>query len=499
MQALMGIDLGTSSVRAMVYSIEEGVLSVKGRAYDVAIPQAGWAEQDPDMWYTNLVQTIQAALEESGVASSAIQGISFSGQMHGLVCVDKNGTPLRPAILWPDLRSAKEIEAIYSDLGTDFIREQTQNNISTGFLLASLVWMQKNEPETFAKIDKVMLPKDYVKYKLTGHIVTDYSDAAGSLAFDNNKLGWSKPLLNKLGLPIEIFPPCESSLFTVGFVSGEASAETGLSTDTKVINGGSDQCMQGIGSGVITDGIFSSNIGTGGQISTSITTPVFDEQMRVSTFAHVMPGKLNVMGACLSSGASLKWLGQQVINTADYAALDAEAAKLPAGSEKLLFLPYLSGERTPHFDPHARGVFFGLNLKHNQYHMARAVMEGVAFSLRNCMDVITGDMGIACQTMIASGGGANSDLWMQIQSDIFERDIYRSKTKEQACIGAVATAAVACGIFKDYNQAVEKLVEMDDKPFTPIAENVAVYNELYDIFLDLYTANKELFNRLYSV
>lgn len=495
---LLGIDLGTSSVKTMLMSEDGETAAVAGEAYDIDIPKAGYAEQNPDMWYEKTALTIKSCLHQSGVSQAEIKGVSFSGQMHGLVCVDKCGRTVYPAIIWPDTRTGQSITHMYEKAGAEFIAGHTQNTITAGFLIASLYWLYENCQDVYEKIDKVMLPKDYVKFRLTGEIVTDYSDAAGSLAFDNVKLSWSKELIEKLGLRYDIFPDCRKSTEHIGDISAKASEETGLNPGTPVINGGSDQCMQGIGNGIIEDGIFAANIGTGGQISTTSAVPVYDRLLRTNTFAHVVEDRWNIMGACLSSGVSLKWLKQNIIGVDDYHTINKEGAKLPEGSEGLIFLPYLSGERTPHQNPDARGIFFGLSMKHNRYHMARAVMEGVAYSLRDCLEVVQGT-GVKCRKIIASGGGANSELWLQIQADVFNQELYKSTTKEQACLGAAITAGVGLGIYPGFDEACRRLVRLDDKVYLPEEESVKKYQEYYGLFKEIYSANKELFNGLKQI
>ena len=380
-------------------------------------------------------------------------------------------------------------------MGTDFVTENVQNRISAGFLLGTLYWMYENNRELYDRIYKVMLPKDYVKMRLTGEILTDYSDAAGSTAFDNVKMQWAVPLIRKLGLDETKFPRCEASTYVVGGLTEEAAKDTGLPTSVKVVNGGADQCMQGIGNGIIEDGILACNIGTGGQISTSISRPLYDRKLRTNTFAHVLNGKWNLMGAALSSGSSLKWFMQQIIGTEDYGELNRETAAISPGSEGLIFLPYLVGERTPHQDALARGMFCGLTLKHGKYHMCRSVMEGVTYSLRDCMNVLL-ENGVECRKVIASGGGANSPVWLQMQADILEQPIYRSMTAEQACVGAALTAGVGTGIYSSFSEACGRMVKLDDTVYEPIPENVKRYREYYEIFRELYSRNKEMFAAL---
>lgn len=495
---LLGIDLGTSGVKVMLMSENGELAAIAGQEYDMDIPKPGYAQQDPDMWYEKTIMTIKKCLSKAPIDKPKIEGISFSGQMHGLVCVDKSGRPIYPAIIWPDARTGQTIGHIYEKAGAAFIAGQTQNKITTGFLIASLYWLYENCPDVYEKIDKVLLPKDYIKFRLTGEIVTDYSDAAGSLAFDNMKLSWSRQLIEKLGLAYNLFPACHKSTDIIGTISHKASLETDLEQGLKVVNGGSDQCMQGIGNGIIKDGIFAANIGTGGQISTTSAVPVYDKLLRTNTFAHVVDGRWNIMGACLTSGASLKWLNRNITGVNDYELLNENGKKIPAGSEGLIFLPYLSGERTPYQNPCAKGVFFGLSLKHDKYHMARAVMEGVAYSLKDCMAVVQGT-GIPCRKIIASGGGAGSELWLQILADVLETEIYKNTKTEQACMGAAITAGVGLGIFSGFEEACSKVVRLKDKVYTPDEASVERYREYYGLFQEIYASNEKLFGRLWKM
>jgi len=493
MPFFLGIDLGTSSVKALLLDSESGNIFTEAEDYDVDIPQINRAEQNPDVWWKQTCSAVRKVLRGSGVDPALIMALSFSGQMHGLVTLDKDNHIVHPAIIWSDARCADIIKDIYSKFGGDFIKKNVQNKIASGFLLPSLCWLKLNEEGAYRRTAAVMLPKDYIKYKLCGNICTDYSDAAATLAFDNIRLRWSQPLLGALDIDENIFPRCLPSLEQAGEVTRAASEECGLKKGTSVISGGADQCMQGIGNGIISGGVFSCNTGTGAQISTCVPEPVFDTEGRVSTFAHVIPGRWNVQGSVLSAGAALKWLASSVIGFSDYKALDAGAAKTRPGADGLLFLPYLAGERTPVMDSTARGIFFGLGFGHNRFHLARAVMEGVAFALRDCLDLIVSGMGIRMEKIIASGGGAKSPLWLQIQADILETPLARTKTAEQAALGAAINAAVAARAFNSYGEACGKLVQTEDKICEPHKEYASLYREKKEIYNALYRQNKALF------
>lgn len=490
MASLLGIDLGTSSVRAMLVRDDGQRLALAGTDYDVDIPAPGRAEQNPDMWVEKACDVVRKAIAGAGVSDDDVAALSFSGQMHGLVCVGKDGAPLRPAIIWQDQRSKECIDAIYARFDRGRIGGLIQNSIAAGFLVASLCWVKQYEPETYRKIWKVMLPKDYLKFRLSGRITTDYSDASGAAAFDNAALRWSEELLALLDLDPALFPECLPATECVGAVAPDAAKRFGLSPETKVVNGGADQCMQAIGNGIVQDGVFSSNIGTGGQISAAVDRPLFDAALRTNTITHVMPDRWTIMGASLCSGAAMKWLAKRILRVDDFRALDAEAASVPPGSGGLIFLPYLVGERTPHLDPDARGMFCGLTLGHDRGNLVRAVMEGVAFALRDSLDIILG-LGVRCERMIASGGGANSPLWLQIQADVFNRDVHRSLNSEQACLGAAITAGVGSGVFPGFAETCERLVEFDTRVYRPCERNVALYEKMHRIFQDMYGQNRE--------
>jgi xylulokinase len=495
MALVVGIDLGTSSVRAMLLNTETHQTQVSGEAYDISFPHSGWAEQEPAEWYEKTCAAIKKLLAIANVAPKEIRAISFSGQMHGLVCLDEHKEPLCPAIIWSDQRSAAAIRKIYDVLGDSFVVSQTQNTIATGFLIASLYWLFENDRETYKRIKYILLPKDYIKFRLSSRIATDYSDAAGSAAFDNIKLRWAVRLIEALGMQADIFPECLPSGAVIGSVTEKAARETGLERGIPVVNGGADQCMQAIGNGILSDGVFACNIGTGGQISTSASMPLYDSKLRVSAFAHAVPGKWNIMAAILNAGVSLKWLGKQILGTGDYQALDRGAEKTPPGCEGLIFLPYLGGERILK-DPDARGVFFGLTGRHDKYYMVRAVMEGVVFALRMGLDIIVNDIGIPCKKIIAAGGGAAGAFWPQIQADILEQPVVRNLTVEQACLGAAIVAGVGVGLYQDASTAAKELVRYDNRIFEPRQNLQSLYRDYYALFQELYERNQDLFKKI---
>lgn len=491
----MSIDLGTSSVRAFLADFDRRAYCACGETYEVIIPRIGCAEQDPQEWYEKTALSIRRVLAKSGADPRDIAAVSFSGQMHGMVALDDSGEPVMNAAIWLDQRSGALIDEIYAKAGEELVRDNTQNRIAAGFLVGTLYWLKTREPELYVHVRNVMLPKDYIKYRLCGAITTDYSDAAGSLAFDNRRLCWAEPLLNALGLDVSLFPRLCPSTEVVGRIGAQAAADTGLSRDTLVVNGGGDTFMQAVGNGIVREGVVASNIGTAGQMSATVRRFVYDPKLRTSTFAHVLPGCWHLMGGCLNSGVSLKWITRKVLEEQDYGAVNRAVESRPAGTKGLFFLPYLTGERTPHMDPNARGVFMGLTLDHGRADMERAVMEGVVYALKDCLNVLI-EAGARCERIVAAGGGARSDVWLQIQADIFEQDVYRSASKEQACLGAALTAAVGAGAFRDFEEACDRAVDAPTVVFHPEPENVAVYRRAYPIFRDIYVQNREIFARI---
>lgn len=495
MAYLMGIDLGTSSVKTIIMDAEGCVIGLAQAGYDIQTPLPGYAEQDPEIWWQQTCLTIRQAIKQADISNDDISAVGLSGQMHGMVLTDKNGKPLRPAIIWCDQRSKTEVEHIYSLIGTKRLGELTLNPVATGFQTPSLLWVKKHQPEIYEQTYQVLLPKDYIRLKLTGEFFSDITDASSTLAFDTAHLCWCEELLDALNLDKNKYPPVGNPCDLGGNVTAEAQRETGLKKGTSVTLGGGDQPMQAIGNGIVETGTVSCTIGTGGQLFTPIHTPTHDPQLRTHTFCHAVPGTWNIMGATLNAGLSLKWLNRNVLPELNFKQLDEGAIGIKAGSESLLFLPYLTGERTPHFDSSASASFFGLTLRHDRFHMARAVMEGVVFALRDSLEIFK-SLGLAADHVIASGGGAQSKLWLQIQADIFGCEVYTTQSTEQACTGAAITAGVGCGIYSSIPQACKAIIKTSDRPVVPNPENVKIYEALYPIFQELYQTNKSLMRRI---
>ncbi|MDR2523565.1 MAG: xylulokinase [Synergistaceae bacterium] len=497
MAFLLGIDIGTSSTKTVLMDWEGTPLSLSQEEYSFDIPREGWAEQDAEVWWGAVCHTTKDALRKAGVPASHLDGIGFSGQMHGLVPLDSRGKPLRKAIIWCDQRSIAQVEKIHSFLGAEKFGAVTCNPIATGFQLASLLWMKENEPGLYARIRHVLLPKDYVRYRMTGHLSTDITDASGTLALDVPQGRWAQEILRELGLNAEFYPSIFVPDEEAGVVTSNAARAAGLKTGISVFHGGADQVMQAIGNGIIAPGQVSVTIGTGAQVFSPIASPFYDKALRSHTFNN--RDGWYFMGAALAGGLSLKWLRDKIFPAGtSYQDMIGLAEKVPPGSEGLVFLPYLAGERTPHMNPYARGMFFGLQLNHSAGHLVRAVMEGVVFSLKDCLSVFY-ELGQECKHVVASGGGARSALWLQIQADILGRPVYTSQMTEQASVGAAITAGVGAGVYADYLQACSTVIRWNDQPYLPIRENAGAYEEYYRLFQDLYTANKDSMYRLSSV
>lgn len=494
MALLMGIDLGTSSLKTLVIDEAGHVIASSARDYQFASPYNGYAEHDPEEWWQACCETIQEVIQK-GVKPSDIVGVSFSGQMHGLVMLDKDKKSIRPAILHCDARSSIQVERMKSVLGIEKNKELVMNPIYSGFLLPSLLWVRDNEPENYEKIKYVCLPKDYIKFRLTGEITSDYSDASATLAFDIIKGCWSKEILQMFQISEEIFPPCFDTDTAVGKVSAQAAKETGMTTETIVVAGGGDQVMQGIGNGITYLGGSSVNIGTSGQVSFQSDRPILNPSLSTNTFCGYKKGRWITMGAIMNAGLSLKWCNS-LLGQSDYTAINKAVSSVLPGSNGVIFLPYLNGERTPHLNPDISGEFIGVNINTGPAELTRAVMEGVAFALNQCIE-LCGALGLKTKDyMVASGGGSRSEPWLQLQSDIYNIPLRVMETEEQASLGAAIAAGVGAGIYKDIEEGCRKTVKYKNMEVVPNADNHIIYEEYYQIFKDAYVAGSDVLKKV---
>lgn len=492
---IAGIDLGTSSVKVLIMKETGKVLGMGHVGYEVVTPKMSYAEQNPQVWWKSVKQAAQEAIANAGIHSEEISCIGLTGQMHGVVALDKENEPVAPAIIWMDQRSAEEAKEIKT-LAAELLDTELLNQPGAGMMICSLLWLKRNRPQMYDKIQKVMLPKDYIRYRLTGNIGSDYSDACATLAFSVKHKVWCWELIRRVGLKEDIWPTVHESFEVAGNISKQAAMETGLSEHTKVVFGSGDSSAQLTGNGVIEEGVMACNIGTASQLAVVVNTPLYDKQMRLQTWCHTVPEQWYVQGGTLNGGSTLSWLKKKILkDERTYSELDAEAAQTPAGAEGLIFLPFLAGERTPFMDPYAKGVYFGMGMKHEQAHIIRATMEGVMFNLKECTMVLD-EMNIKRTKLISSGGAAKGVTWKQIQADILEMPVYTTKTEEEACCGAAIFGAVGCGLYKNIKEACGVIVEINDKPVEPILENMKRYRNQQEIFKELYLKVRELYPRL---
>ncbi len=479
----MGIDLGTSSVKTIIMDEEGMALQICSRGYSIDVPQEGFAEQSPKGWWEATADAISEAIRTSGVPSCEIKGVGLSGQMHGTVLIDKEHHAMGPAIIHCDQRSQEQVNRVYETIGKEALHAVTKNPLFPGFQFATSLWLLDNEPERYARASLVLSPKDYIRLQLTGEAASEYSDASATLAFDMQNNGWAYELIAKTGLDENKFPRLFPSLDIAGLVTEKASFRTGLAKGTPVIYGGADQPMQALGNGVVSPGVMTSTIGTGGQILTPVMSCRFDDSYSTLTFCNLEKQSYYALGAILNAGLCLKWLNEKVLHYPDFNALAGAAEMVPPLSLGLLFLPYLTGERVPFGVQTLKGSFFGLTLQHDGAAMARAVMEGVTFALRERFEAIHSLGGI--HRVIASGGGAGSRLWLQLQADIFNQDIFRSNMSEQASVGAAMAAGTAVGVYKNLEEACQVVVKLDKEPVTPNPENAKQYDVHYAKYREL--------------
>lgn len=490
MAYLIGIDLGTSSVKTMIMDEQGTCRALVSRDYDMQFPRAGYAEQSAVLLWEKTAESIREAIAKSGLKNEEICAVGLSGQMHGLVALDERMEPVRPIILWADQRSERQVRKLRGTAA----EENSCNPSSAGFFLPSLLWMQDEEPELYDRIQYVMLPKDYIRYRLSGVVCTDPSDASGTLLFHMREGRWDEETAKKYRIPLEILPDIRLSVETVGEVTEAAREATGLAKGTLVICGGGDGPMQLTGNGVIHPGQLVTNIGTASQIDCISDRIYPDYHFRLNTFCHVAENRWITMGAGLNGGIVLKWLKKQVFREIpDYETMSQIAAKAPAGADGLIFLPFLCGERSPYMDARAKGIFFGLSLIHHKEHMVRACMESVIYSFLDCMRVFE-ELGIPMEEkIIASGGGARSSLWLQMQADILQKEIYTTQGREEACVGAAIAAGVGCGIYRSLGEGCRTVVRLNDRVYEPSREHYDTYMENFELYRKIYQNNKELF------
>ncbi len=492
MEYFVGIDIGTSSARAVAIDATGKTLATGQCEYDIIKPELNQAEQNMDYLWEATVKAIKKMLSLLPELNNDMKGISFSGQMHGLVMVDKDMRPIRNAIIWADQRTSDQIAHIYEIVPEEEFGKIFNNRLSTGFLLPSLVWVKEKEPENYEKIYKVMSPKDYIRYQICGEIGTDASDASATGMWDMKKRTWAYDILKKLDISTNILVDSFEAYEKAGVITKACAELTGLKEGTAVAYGGGDSLMMELGNGMIKNGRMASTIGTACHLTCALEDALYDPLLRTNTWCHGSENLWSIMGAHLSGGVALKWLKNNILSMNTFEEMSEIAERIPAGSEGLLFLPYLNGERTPHNDPEAKAVFLGMTLRHNKEHMIRSTMEGIVYSMKESYAILQG-LGIHADRIIASGGGAKSRIFRQIQADMYNAPIYTNREKEQASLGAAMTAALGCGYFKNYEEACDSMVHLGTDVVEPIKENVIIYNEGFERFKEIYKANKAIF------
>jgi xylulokinase len=492
---LLGIDVGTTGSKALLIGTDGAVKASATAEYPMFTPQPLWAEQDPAHWWAATVTSVRQVLEEGGVEPGEVAGVGLTGQMHGLVLLDAHGEVLRPCIMWNDQRTASQCAAITQKVGVERVLQLTGNPVLPGFTAPKLIWVREHEPEVYQRIATVLLPKDYVRYRLTGGFFGEVSDASGTSLFDVGRRRWSDEMLEALGVLREWLPEVTESPVVSARVSAGAARETGLLEGTPVVGGGGDQAAQAVGTGIVAEGVVSVTIGTSGVVFAASDTYRVEPEGRLHAFCHAVPGLWHLMGVMLSAGGSFRWyrdtLGEMERVRAEESGQDAydllteAAAKAPPGCEGLLFLPYLSGERTPYPDPNARGVFCGLTLRHNKAHLTRAVLEGVTYGLRDSLELMRA-LGLSIEQVRASGGGARSPLWRQILADVFDTEIVTVNVTEGAAYGAALLAGVGAGVYGSVAEACDMVIQMTGR--TQPGPAVPVYEDYYPRYRALYPA-----------
>jgi len=506
---LLGIDVGTTGSKAVLIDTASSVVAEATSEYPMHTPQPLWAEQDPNDWWAATIASIRRALDQSGVRGERVAGVGLTGQMHGLVLLDGHGEVLRPCIMWNDQRTAEQCAAITEQVGANRLLELTGNPVLPGFTAPKVVWVRKNEPQVYRKVAKVLLPKDYVRYRLTGEFFSEVSDASGTSMFDVGKRRWSDEMLAALDVPRAWLPEVTESPVVSAKVSAGAAGETGLVAGTPVVGGGGDQAAQAVGTGIIDEGVVSATLGTSGVVFAASDSYRIEPEGRLHAFCHAVPGKWHLMGVMLSAAGSFRWyrdtLGETEIiraqreNRDPYDLLTEAAADVAPGCEGLLFLPYLTGERTPYPDPNARGVFFGLTLRHGKAHLTRAVLEGVTYGLRDSLELMRG-LGLAVRQVRASGGGARSALWRQMLADVFNTPIVTVNVTQGAAYGAALLAGVGVGAYADVSAACQTAVRVtgqnDPGPAATIyADYYPRYRALYPALAPEFAATARVVNK----
>jgi xylulokinase len=493
---LLGIDVGTGGTRALILDESGRVISSATEEHQAFVSaQIGWAEQDPGDWWRACGVAVRQALAQAHLRGDQISCVGLSGQMHGAVLLDQQERIVRPALIWCDVRTEKQCRAITAQVGADHLIQLTCNPALTNFTLTKCLWIRENEPENWRRVRSLMLPKDYVRLQLTGEHATDVADASGTLLLDVAHRRWSKEMLDFVQMDESLLPDLYESQDICGRIVDAGAAATGLEKGTPVVAGAGDQAAGAIGMGVVSPGTVSATIGTSGVVLAATDRPALDSRGRVHTFCHAVPGRWIAMGVTQAAGLSLRWFRQQFASgerAQSYESLIAEAAGAPPGCDGLLWAPYLMGERTPYLDPAARGMLVGLTASHTRGHVIRAILEGVAFSLRDTFTIFR-EMEVPATTIRLGGGGARSALWRQIQADIYGQPVETVEAEEGAAYGAAILAGVGVKTWSSVDEACQSVVRVAEN-LAPNAEDSLLLNTAYPVYRRIYPAMKSIVN-----
>ncbi|MEN1967782.1 xylulokinase [Lentibacillus sp. N15] len=494
MKYVIGIDLGTSAVKLLLVNQQGEVTEEVSKEYPLIQEKAGYSEQDPHVWVEQTIAGLSDLLRNADCSKEAIEGISFSGQMHGLVLLDEHNEVLRPAILWNDTRTTEQCQQIEATVGKERLLEITKNPALEGFTLPKLLWVKENEPATYRKANTFVLPKDYLRYKLTGALHMEYSDAAGTLLLNVSDKAWSKQMCALLDLDLSLCPPLVESTAEVGTILADVARATGLQEATRVFAGGADNACGAIGSGILQDGKTLCSIGTSGVVLSYESSNDKDFQGKVHYFNHGAPNAYYTMGVTLAAGYSLSWFKDVFAKDESFKELVSEVGAVPVGSNGLLFTPYVVGERTPHADAAIRASFIGMDSSHRKRDFVRAVMEGITFSLNESLAIFR-KSGKQIDTIVSTGGGTKNEDWLQMQADIFDATIIKLASEQGPGIGAAMIAAVGCGWFDTLNDCADVFLRVE-REFSPNRENVEQYKQLFTLYQSIYHQTKDINQQL---
>ena len=495
MSLFLGIDVSTTGSKALLVNRNGDIVGSATTPHQVSTPHPLWSEQEPEEWWQAVSASIRQALLGAKVSGEAVAAIGLTGQMHGLVLLDEQKHTLRPAILWNDQRCAAECDEIRTRIGSQRLIQITGNEALTGFTAPKILWVKNHEPEIFARARHILLPKDFIRLKLTAALGMDKADGSGTMLFDLKNRNWSAEVLDALGIPSEWLPPTFEGPEVTGEVRAQAAETTGLRIGTPVVAGGGDQAAQAVGVGAIRPGIVALTLGTSGVVFASTDSCLIEPEGRLHSFCHALPNRWHLMGVMLSAAGSLQWYRDTFAPDVSFDELMSEAAVAPPGSEGLIFLPYLSGERTPYPDPLARGAWVGLTLRHKRGHLTRSVLEGVAFGLKDSFALIQGAGLGAIEQVRVSGGGAKSALWREILADVLGAELVTVNTTEGAAYGAAILAGVGCGAWPDVETACSNLIRIVER-VSPDQERTALYGRAHVQYKELYPALRSSFSRL---